>query len=42
MKEKALGGIHEMEELRRPQELRVDEFSVQRLRESHNTIRKLT
>ena len=35
-------GIHEMEELRRAQELRVDEFSVQKLRESHDTIQQLT
>ena len=39
-KEKALRDtrirrIHEMEELRRAQELRVDEFSVQKMRESH-------
>ena len=31
-----------MEELRRSQELRVDEFSVQKLRESHDAIEKLT
>ena len=31
-----------MEELRRPQELRVDEFSLQKLRESHDAIEKLT
>ena len=47
MKEKALQdtriiGIREMEELRRAQELRVDEFSVQKLRESHDTIQQLT
>ena len=34
--------IHEMEELRRAQELRVDELSVQHLRESHDTIQRLT
>ena len=34
-------GIHEMEELRRAQELRVDEFSGQKLRESHYTIQQL-
>ena len=32
----------EMQELRRAQELRVDEFSSRRLRESHDTIQKLT
>ena len=47
MREKALRDtqirrIHEMEELRGAQELRVDEFSVQKLRESHDTIQKLT
>ena len=47
MKEKALRdtqirSIHEMEELKRDQKLRVDEFSVQKLRESHDTIQKLT
>ena len=31
-----------MEELRSAQELRVDELSVQKLRESHDTIQKLT
>ena len=34
--------IHEMGELKRAQELRVDEFSVQKLRESHDTIQQLT
>ena len=47
MKEKALRGaqiriIHEMGELKRAQELRVDEFSVQQLRESHDTVQRLT
>ena len=47
MKEKALRDTqfrsnHEMEELKRAQELRVDEFSVQKLRESHDTIQNLT
>ena len=31
-----------MEELKRAQELRVDGFPVQKLRESHGTIQKLT
>ena len=31
-----------MEDLRRAQELRDDEFSLQKLRESHDTIQKLT
>ena len=47
MKEKALRdtqirSFHEMGELKRAQELRVDEFSVQNLRESHDTIQRLT
>ena len=47
MKEKALrdtqiGSIHEMGELKRAQELRVDEFSVQKLRESHDTTQEVT
>ena len=37
-----IGSIHEMGEMKRAQELRVDEFSVQKLRESHETIQKLT
>ena len=46
MKEKALRdtqirSIHEMRELKRAQELRVDEFSLQKLRESHDAIQKL-
>ena len=47
MKEKALPetpirSMHEMGEIKRAQELRVDEFSVQKLRESHETIQGLT
>ena len=47
MKEKALRdtqitSIHEMGELKRAQELRVDEFSVQKLRESPDSIQRLT
>ena len=47
MKEKALRdtqirSIHEMGELKRAQELRVDEFSLQEFRESHDSIQKLT
>ena len=34
--------MHEMGEMKRGQELRVDEFSVQKLRESHGTMQKLT
>ena len=32
--------MHEMGEMKRAQELRVDEFSVQKLRESHETIQE--
>ena len=47
MKEKALRdtqirSMHEMGEMKRAQELRLDEFSVQKLRESHETIQRLT
>ena len=47
MKEKALRDtqirrIHEMGELRRAQEIRVEEFTVQTLRECHDTIQRLT
>ena len=34
--------IHEMGEVKRAQELRVDEVSVQKFRENHETIQKLT
>ena len=36
------GNIHEKDELRRDQEMRVDEFSLQKLRERHATIQELT
>ena len=47
MKEKGLRdtqirSMHEMGEMKRAQELRVDEFSFQKLRESHDTIHRLT
>ena len=47
MKEKALRetqirNIHEMGEMKRAQELRVDEFSAQKLRENQETIHQLT
>ena len=46
MKEKVLRdtqirNVHESGEMKRAEELRVDEFSVQKLRESHETIRRL-
>ena len=34
--------MHDTGEMKRAQELRVDEFSVQKLRESHDTTQKLT
>ena len=47
MKEKVLRNtqfrnMHEMGEIKRAQEHRVDEVSVQRLRENHETIEQLT
>ena len=47
MKEKVLRdtqiqSLHEMGEMKRAQELRVDEFSVQKLKECHETIQRLT
>ena len=47
MKEKALRetqirNVHEMGEMKRAQELRVDELSVQKLRDSHETMQRLT
>ena len=34
--------MHEMDEMKRAKELRVDEFSVQKLRENHETLQQLT
>ena len=34
--------VHELGEMKKGQELRVDEFSVQKLRENHETIQTLT
>ena len=47
MKKKAIRdtqirNMHEMGEMKRAQELRVDEVSVQKFRENHETIQKLT
>ena len=36
IRETQIKSIHEMEELKRAQVLRVDKFSVQKLRESHD------
>ena len=47
MKEKAIRAtrirsMHEMVEMNRAQEFRVDEFSLEKLKESHETIQRLT
>ena len=47
MKEKVLRdtqirSMHEMGQMKRAQELRVDEVSLQKLRENHETMQKLT
>ena len=42
LRETQIRSIHEVEKLKRAQEMRVDEFSVQKLRESHATIQELT
>ena len=42
LRETHIKSIHEVEELKRAQELRVDEFSVQELRESLATFQELT
>ena len=42
LRDTCIRNIHEMEELKRGQEMRVDEFSVHKLRESHATIQELT
>ena len=42
LRETHIRSIHEMEELKRAQEMRIDEFSRQELRESQATIQELT
>ena len=42
VRETQIRNIQEMGEMRRAQELRVDEFSVQKIRGSHDTIQRLT
>ena len=42
LRETQIRNFHEMGEMKRAQELRVDEFSVQKLRESHEPIQRLT
>ena len=41
LRDTQIRSMHEMGEMKRAQELRVDEFSVQKLRESHETIQRL-
>ena len=42
LRDTQIRSIHEMGELKRGQELRVDEFTVQKLRERHETIHRIT
>ena len=42
LRETQIRNIHEMGEMKRAQELRVDEFSVQKIRESQETTHRLT
>ena len=42
LRDTQIRSIHEMGEMKRAQELRVDEFIVQKMRESHGTIQRLT
>ena len=42
LRETQIRNRHEMGEMKRAQELRVDELSVQKLRESHETIQRVT
>ena len=41
LRDSQIRSMHEMGEMKRAQELRVDKFSVQKLRESHDTIQRL-
>ena len=42
LRDTQIRSMHEMGEMKRAQELRVDEVSMQKLRENHETIQKLT
>ena len=42
LRETQIRSMHEMGEMKRAQELQVDEFSVQKLRESNETLQRLT
>ena len=41
LRDTQIRSMHELGEMKRAQEQRVDEFSVQKLRENHETIQKL-
>ena len=42
LRDTQIRSMHEVGEMKRAQELRVDEFSVQKFRENHETIQQLT
>ena len=42
LRETQIRSVHEMGEMKRAQELRVNEVSVQKIRENHETIQELT
>ena len=42
LRETRIRSVHEVEELKRAQEMRIDEFSRNELRESHATFQELT
>ena len=42
LRDTQIRSMHEMGEMKRAQELRVDQISVQKLREKHEAIQKLT
>ena len=42
LRDTQIRNIHELGKMKRVQELRVDKFSVQKLRESHETTQRLT
>ena len=42
LRDTQIRSMHEMGEMKRAQELRVDQISVQKLRENHEAIQKLT
>ena len=42
LRDNQIRSMHEMGEMKRAQELRVEEFSVQKLRERHETVQRVT